>query len=338
VAGIVVAHGGTVPDWLLLAIGLILLLGGGEGVVRGAASLARSFGVSPLAIGLLVVAFGTSAPELAVNVTASFEGQSALSFGNVVGSNMANIGLVVGMCGLLRPLRIESVVVSREIPMMLLATAAAIVMASDSALEGHASSFDRSDAIVMLLFFGVFLYYTLGELIRQRLDHATLDELVASELPGVGPRVTLARDSLVLLSGFGALLYGASLTVDAAVGMARSFGVSEVVIGISLVAVGTSLPELATSAMATLRGHMEIAIGNVIGSNVFNLLFVLAVTAFIRPIPIPPNGLLDLGMTAALSVALLALSLTGGRRIMRAQATLLVVAYLAYAGWRSATG
>jgi len=324
-----------VSDGFLLFVGLVLLLGGGEAVVRGAASLARSFGISDLAIGLLVVAFGTSAPELAVNVTAAFDGESDLSFGNIIGSNMANIGLVVGVCGLVRALQINSVVISREIPMMLLATIVTIAMAADMTIDGDRPQFDRGDAIVMVLFFCVFLYYTVGELLRQRTDHPTLEELVASELPGAGPKVTAARDVLVTLAGFGALLSGANLTVDAAVNLARAFGVSEAVIGISLVAIGTSLPELATGIMATVRGHMEIAIGNVIGSNIFNLLFVLAITVFIRPLAIPRWGMLDLGVTAVLSLALLAVSLTAGRRILRAEAAVLVIIYLGYTTWRA---
>ncbi len=322
-------------DGLLLVLGLILLLGGGEAVVRGAASLARSMGISDLAIGLLVVAFGTSAPELAVNITAAVTGQTDLSFGNIVGSNMANIGLVVGVCGLIRAMRIDSVVVSREIPMMLLATIATIVMAADHAIDGEPARFDRGDSIIMILFFCVFLYYTVGELLRQRTQHPTLEELVASELPGVGPKVTVARDVLVTLAGFGALLSGASFTVDAAVSLARIYGVPEVVIGISVVAIGTSLPELATGIMATLRGHMEIAIGNVIGSNIFNLLFVMGITVFIRPLEIPKWGMLDLGVTALLSVALLVVSISAGRRILRAEALVLVIMYLSYATWRA---
>ena len=322
-------------DGFLLALGLVLLLGGGEAVVRGAASLARSMGISDLAIGLLVVAFGTSAPELAVNATAAFTGGSDLSFGNIIGSNLANIGLVVGVCGLMRALQIESVVISREIPMMLLATIATIVMAADRAMKDGVPRFDRSDAIIMLLFFGVFLYYTVGELLRQRTEHPTLEELVASELPGAGPKVTIARDILVTLAGFGALLSGAKLTVDAATEIARAMGVPEVVIGISLVAVGTSLPELATSIMATLRGRLDIAIGNVIGSNIFNLLFVLAITVLIRPIEVPRWGMTDLGVCATLSLALLVVSLSNGRRILRAEAAVLVLLYLGYAVWRA---
>lgn len=322
-------------DAFILTLGLVLLLGGGEAVVRGAASLARSMGISDLAIGLLVVAFGTSAPELAVNLTAAVSGDSDLSFGNIVGSNLANIGLVVGVCGLIRALRIESVVVSREIPMMLLATVATIVMAADRTFDGERPRFDRGDSIIMLLFFCVFLYYTVGELLRQRAHHPTLEELVASELPGAGPRVTAARDALVTLAGFGALLSGAKLTVDSATSLARAFGVPEVVIGLSVVAVGTSLPELATSIMATLRGRLEIAIGNVIGSNIFNLLFVLALTVFVRPLEVPHRGMIDLGMCALLSFALLVVSMSAGRRILRAEAAILVVLYLGYTTWRS---
>ncbi len=144
-------------DVLKLIFGLILLMGGGEAVVRGASAVARRLGISPLAIGLTVVAFGTSAPELAVNITAAIADQPALSFGNIIGSNLANIGLVVGCCGLIRALPIRSVVVAREIPMMLLATIVVIVMAADRTLDGEAPFLDRGDGVLMLLFFSVFL-------------------------------------------------------------------------------------------------------------------------------------------------------------------------------------
>jgi cation:H+ antiporter len=220
--------------------------------------------------------------------------------------------------------------------MMLLATIVTLVMAADRMVDGDDGRFDRGDSIVLILFFCVFLYYTIGELLRGRTEHPTLEELVASELPGVGPRVSFARDILVTVSGFGALLYGASLTVDASVSLARDFGVPEVVIGITVVAIGTSLPELATGIMATLRGHMEIVIGTVIGSNIFNLLFVLAITVFIRPIEIPKWGMVDLVTTAILSLALLIVSMSNGRRILRTEAAALVVIYLSYTTWRVA--
>ncbi len=322
-------------DVLKLIAGVILLLGGGEAVVRGAAAVARKLGVSPLAIGLTVVAFGTSAPELAVNVTAAFQGQSDLSFGNIMGSNLANIGLVVGCCGLIRALPIKSIVVAREIPMMLLATIVTVVMALDRLVDGDTPKLDRGDGILMLLFFSVFLFYTVGELLRQRAEHPSLEDLVASEIPGAGPGVAMARDSLLTLAGFGALLYGAGLTVDGAVSLATVLGVPEVVIGIGVVAIGTSLPELAAGVMATLRGHMEIAIGNVVGSNIFNLLLVLAITVCIRPLEIPKFGMIDLAAVGTLSVALLVFSLTNYRRILRAEAGVLLLLYIGYITWRS---
>jgi len=323
------------PDSLLLVIGLALLLGGGEALVRGASSLARSLGVSPLAIGLTVVAFGTSAPELAVNVTAALEKQSHLSFGNIIGSNLANVGLVVGVCGVVRALPINSVVVSREIPMMLLATVATVIMLADPLTRGTEASLDLGDGLTLLLFFAVFLYYTVGELLRQRTEHPVLEDLLASELPGVNPRVAFARNTFVTLAGSGALLLGADWTVDGATGIARDFGVPEVVIGISAVAVGTSLPELAAGLMATLRGHMELAIGNVVGSNIFNLLLVMAITCCIRPIDVPAGGVLDLAVATLFSVVLLVVSLTGQHKILRIEAAGLLLVYLGYVTWRS---
>jgi cation:H+ antiporter len=160
------------------------------------------------------------------------------------------------------------------------------------------------------------------------------DDLVASELPGVTPGIAVTRDLLLTLAGFAALLYGADLTVEGAVGLARRFAVPEVVIGIGVVAIGTSLPELAAGVMATVRGHIELAIGNVVGSNVFNLLLVLATTACIRPIEIPKWGLTDLIFTGLLSLALLVVSFTNTRRILRVEAGALLVAYIAYLGWR----
>lgn len=322
-------------DFLRLAIGLILLLGGGEAVVRGAAAVARKLGISPLAIGLTVVAFGTSAPELAVNVTAAIADRPGLSFGNIVGSNLANIGLVVGLCGLIRALPIRSIVVAREIPMMLLATVVTMVMAADRMIDGDAPYLDRGDGIIMLLFFGVFLYYAVGDLLRERADVPTQDDILASELPGVSSGVAVTRDSLLTLAGFGALLYGAELTVEGATAVARLFEVPEVVIGMGVVAIGTSLPELAAGLIATLRGHMELAIGNVVGSNVFNLLLVMAVTVLIRPLEVPAGGMIDLAFAALLSIALLVVSMTNQRRILRAEAAMLLAAYLGYLAWRS---
>jgi cation:H+ antiporter len=324
-------------DALLTLVGLVFLLGGGEALVRGASAIARSTGVPPLIVGLTIVAFGTSAPELAVNVIAAWRGSGDLSFGNILGSNMANIGLILGCAGLVRALEIHSAVVVREIPMMLLATALALILAMDGYLRGGVDSFDRGDGLVLLLLFCVFLYYTVGGLARQRSSR----ENPLADLGTVSgePRdvAGLFRNSLLTMAGMGALLAGAELTVDGAIGLARAVGVSEVVIGLTVVAIGTSLPELATALIATTRGHVDLAVGNVVGSNIFNILLVAGATATIRPIPIPAFGYWDLGVTILLSVALWFVSMTRNQRIVRAEAMVLLGIYLSYMLWRTLT-
>jgi len=292
-------------------------------------------GVSPLAIGLTVVAFGTSAPELAVNVTAALGGRGGISFGNIIGSNMANIGLIIGCTALIRPILIGGVVIRRELPMMLLATVCVMVMSADAMLGRRSNFLDRSEGLVLLLLFTVFVYYTLGDFLRQRNG----DSVGASaESIGVYPTVpatgSAARDLLLTVSGLAALVLGAHWTVDAGASLARAFGVPEVIIGLTILALGTSLPELVASVMATMRGHVDLAIGNVVGSNIFNLLLVGGVTAIVRPIAIPPGGWLDLCVLAVLSVMLMFVSSTRNRIIVRSEAATLMVVYLGYMTWR----
>jgi cation:H+ antiporter len=316
-------------DVLLLLIGLTLLLGGGDALVRGAAGLARRLGISPLVVGLTVVSLGTSAPELAVNVTAALRGSGGISFGNVVGSNLANIGLIVGLTALLRPLDVQRIVVRRELPMMLLATAVVLVFALDSVLAGDVSArYERGDGMVLLLLLGVFLYYTAMDVFRQRENRRGKAGMAAG---GWGVPVSLA----VATAGLVALVMGARFTVEGAVGIARATGVSETVIGLTMIAIGTSLPELAASLVAVWRGQAEMAIGNVIGSNIFNLLLVLGATAAIRPIPVPAEGVTDVGVLLALSVVLWVVCATQQRRIIRVEGAFLLTVYLAYLSHRA---
>jgi cation:H+ antiporter len=316
-------------DALLLTLGMAVLLGGGEALVRGATGMARILGVSPLVIGLTVVAFGTSAPELAVNVFAAWLDRGGISFGNIIGSNMANIGLIVGCTALLRPILVERVVILRELPMMLLATAAAIVMAQDFFLRGEPDFFDRGDGMVLLMLFAVFLYYTVGAFVRQRADNHR-------KQPPDTPldRRLLRRHCAVTVAGLAALVGGAHLSVDAAVDVARGLGVSEEIIGLSVLAVGTSLPELVASVVASLRGEPELAVGNVVGSNIFNLLLVCGVTAVLRPFAVPAIGSLDLLILAILSLLLMTVSVTRLRKIVRTEALLLLLIYFGYMVWR----
>jgi cation:H+ antiporter len=316
-------------DVLLLILGLSLLTAGGEMLVRGASALARSLGVSPLVVGLTVVAFGTSAPELAVNVAAALNGQAGISFGNIMGSSIANIGLIVGAAALVRPLQIHQNVIVREIPMMLLASAATLVICMDRALGSGEDGFSQADGAVLLLFFAVFVYYTVQDALRQR-GIASREEHP--------PSTSIPFDLLLVAIGLGGLVLGGQLTVSAAVDIARALGVSEVVIGLTVVAIGTSLPELVTALIATSKGQSDLAMGNVVGSNIFNLLFVLGITALIRPIAMPAGGGFDLLVMIALAVALLPLSFNPGRRIGRPAGVVLLLLYFAYIAWRTFGG
>jgi cation:H+ antiporter len=321
-------------ELLALVAGLILLIGGGEGLVRGAGALARQLGVPQLVVGLTVVAFGTSAPELAVNVTAAWSGNTDVAFGNVVGSNLANIGLVLAICGLLRPLTVQGIVVAREIPMMLLATTATCVLLLDRLGGRTPELLDRPDGLLLLPLFGVFLYYTAADVLRERSADPFLQQA-----GGVAPldRLRSAVPS-VLIAGGGLLLLvlGARLTVWGAVSIAEVLGVPRSVIGLTLVAIGTSLPELATAIVAVRRGQTDLAVGSLVGSNIFNLLFVLGLTSTLYPVGLPPGGAVDLLVLLAISVALLPFSLGPPHRLVRGEAFVLFTAYAAYACLRLA--
>lgn len=321
-------------DFTILAAGLALLVGGGEAIVRGASSLARSVGISPLTVGLTVVAFGTSAPELAVNAAAALRGSTALSFGNIFGSNMANVGLVLGSTAVLRPLAIRRTVVMRTIPVMLLTTAIATALALDPPLDGSPGLVSRVDGFVLLAILALFLYMFFGDVRRRRNHRAPLvspPEEAEIEQTRRGTLVAL----LLAAAGVAALTAGARLAVTGAQALAVDFGVPEEVVGLTLVAIGTSLPELATSLVAAWRGEVDLAVGNVVGSNILNLLLVAGVTAAIRPMEVPPRGPADLAANAFLSVALIAVALTRDRRLTRTEGGFLLAVYAAYLGWRS---
>lgn len=303
-----------------------MLVGSAEALVRGGSGLARDFGVSPLVVGLTVVAFGTSAPELAVNVGASLHGQGDLSFGNIMGSNIANIGLVIGTFALLRPIRVEGAIIRREVPMMLLATIAALVMGFR---WGDApAAYQRSDGIILLAFFAMFLYYTVSDVFRQRgSDPFVVQTHLAAPDRFWGSRATNVG---LTLGGLAGLVVGAEITVDASVSLAEAFGVPQVVIGITLVALGTSLPELVTALVAALREQADLAVGNIVGSNIFNLLFIMGVSATIRPVPVPAGGNQDLIVMLLLSFLLLFICTTHRRLIIRREALILLFSYMTF--------
>jgi cation:H+ antiporter len=307
-------------------------MGGGDLLVRGASALAKSLGVPPLVIGLTVVAFGTSAPELSINLLATFKGNTDICFGNVIGSSIANIGLIIGVCALIRPLAVKGIIIKREIPMMVLASLLALVVGSDFLLRSSSNVFDRTDGIIFLLIFGVFLFYTIGDVVRQRKADSLIQQM--GELKDKKSFRTTLLNLLILITGLAFLVGGGKLSVDAAVKIAETLNIPRVIIGLTVVAIGTSLPELITAGIATWKGQTDIAIGSVVGSNLFNILLINGVCASVHPIPVPSGGISDLLMMLFLALFLLPLCITNKNRIIRGEGALLLALYVGFSLWR----
>lgn len=320
-------------DIIYVIIGIALLVAGGEFMVRGASSLARSFGISSLVIGLTVVAFGTSAPELVVNVRAALGGNGDMSLGNVLGSNLANIGLILGIAAMIRPLAIKALVVRREIPMMLVATAAVFVMAVIRFPgEPEIPGFTRIDGLVLFGLFAVFLGYTARDVIKGHSANAVIGPLEEE----VEERRHSTLVSLGMTAGgMAALLFGGWLTVESAENIAVALEVPEFIIGLTVLAVGTSLPELVTALVAVRRGQTDIAVGNVVGSNIFNLLFVLSTTLTIAPFSLPADAIVDLAAVFLISALLLPFAITSKLRIVRWEGAVLLLMYFGFVAWRT---
>lgn len=317
----------------MLVVGLALLLSGGDALVRGASAIARRFGVSPLVIGLTVVAFGTSAPELAVSVSAAASGNGGIAFGNVIGSNVFNTAALLGLAAIVSPLRIASAIVTREVPMLLLASAATVVVSFDAFLDrAPANVLSRSDGLVLLLLFCVFLYYTARATLAERRRDPLLQE-AAEGAPAVVAGGSVGVAVLLLAYGLVALGFGGSLLVDAASAIARFLGVGEVVIGNTIVAAGTNMPELATCVLAARRQEDDIAVGNAVGSSLFNLLFVLGLAATVNPVGVPNGSGVDLAVMLLLAVALVPV-VSSDLRITRQEGAGLIVAYVAFVAWQ----
>jgi cation:H+ antiporter len=318
-------------DLLLLVVGIALLLTGGAALVRGASALAVSLGVAPVLIGLTVVAFGTSTPELVVNLAAAFRGSTEIGFGNVVGSNIANIGLLLGITAIVTPLVVHRTVVIREIPMMILACAAALVLAGGGFLGEVVAGYARGDGLMLLLLFAVFLYYTIGEALTQRDARPTLDvpELVD------GPPEQSATGwwtAILVVGGLAALVAGGESTVRGAIGLAEDLGLSETVIGLTIVAIGTSLPELATTLAAARKGAGDLAVGTIVGSNIYNLLFIWGLSVTVAPSDVPAGGAVDLLVMMGFALMLLPMAISR-RRLSRFEGTVLLATYGGYVMW-----
>lgn len=305
-----------------LFIGLVLLLGGGEALVKGSVVVARRLGVSPLLIGLTLVGFGTSTPELVASLRAALIGSPGIAIGNVVGSNVANILLILGLSAVIVPLAPTKEAFRRD----------GAVLIGASMLMLAVVLLGRIGRETGLVFLGLLAAYTVYTYFTERRTHGAAARVHEAEAEQAMPRRELPLWAGVLLAtgGIAAVVLGANLLIVAAVEIARAAGLSEVVIGLTLVAVGTSLPELATSVMAAARRHGDVAFGNIVGSNIFNILGIAGVTAVVTPIPVPPEiATLDVWVMLAAALFLVLFAATGWR-VQRWEGGALLGAYAAY--------
>lgn len=306
----------------LIGAGLVVLIWGADRFVHGAASSARNFGVPPLMIGLTIVAFATSAPELLISIVAAFRGEPGLAIGNAVGSNIVNIGLVLGVTALIRPIPLESATLRREMPALLAVSLLTVSLFLDTRLS-------RADGIVMLAGLVIVMFW----LVRLGTRSSANDPIKMDYEAEIPDNVSTKAAIFWMVIGLGALLIGAELLVDGSIGIAETLGVSEVVIGITVVAVGTSLPELAVTLVSALRGEYGLAIGNIVGSNIFNLLAVLGIAAAIQPAAVHPSVLsLHIFVMVAFTLVLFAMTYDYDRKaeLSRVEGLALLVAYIAY--------
>jgi cation:H+ antiporter len=314
----------------LLALGVAALYFGAEWLVRGSARLAKAFGVPPIVIGLTVVSMGTSAPELVVCLIAALGGNPDMAVGNVLGSNLANIGLILGITAMIRSLNVAGRVIGREIPVMIAVTLLLFPLAWDGLLS-------RADGLILLVILGLYLLFIARFVGPETIDlDASLAEALDEEPSGVSSELvvpSIARDLGLILAGVTGLVIGGGAIVTSAESLAQAIGVPDMIVGLTVVAIGTSLPELATAVVAALRDEADIAVGNVIGSNVFNIGAILGITSVTAPIAVQP-GVLRSEMLAvlALSVLVWPLALTS-RRIHRIEGSVLLAAYAIAGFW-----
>lgn len=307
--------------YLLFILGFVLLIKGADYLVLGASSLAKKLQISAIVIGLTVVAFGTSMPELTVNIFAAASGNTDIAIGNILGSNIANILLILGISAVIYPITTKKNTVWKEIPLSMLAAVVVGVLLSDTLIDGNpASALTRIDGIILLTFFIIFLYYTFG-------IAKVSGDADDSEIRQYG----LLKSSIYIILGLVALIVGGKWIVSGAVAIATFFNISQSLIGLTIVAVGTSLPELATSAVAAYRKQTDIAIGNVVGSNIFNIFFILGISSVVRPLPMSNGSEIDIIVTIFSSLLLFLIMFIGKKHtVEKWQGGLMIIIYISY--------
>lgn len=317
----------NLPNFMLIAsisilIGLFLLTIGADRLVMGSSAVALKFGVSPLLIGITIVAFGTSAPELIVSINAALSGNGGISVGNVVGSNIANVGLILGIASLITPMTVHINLIRRDIPIMI-----GISLVSGWFIFGDEVS--RAEGLFLVAGLISFLALSVYWAKQEKPADAILQEL---EEPLKNAHIPLWKAWAFVSLGLLMLAGGSELLVRGAVHIAEVFGMSQTLIGLTIVAIGTSLPELATSVTAALKGESDIAVGNVVGSNIFNALGILGIAAVIKPLPTATFSLVDLGVMLGFTILMLPMA-RNDMRILRWEGAILLTGYLAYMAW-----
>ena len=307
--------------YFLFALGFVLLIKGADYLVDGSASIAKKFNISSLVIGLTIVAFGTSAPELIVNLFASFQGSADLAVSNIVGSNLANMFLILGVASVVYPLQVKSNTVWKEIPLSLLAIVLCFFMANDVMFDGAAvNSISRIDGICLIAFFVIFMYYSFG-MAKNGEDSGEKVEVLPT-----------SKSITYVVCGMIGLALGGKWIVDGAVFIAKSFNMTEALIGLTVVAIGTSLPELATSYAAARKKNADIAVGNTVGSNIFNVFWILGLSSMIRPLPYDAvNNNSDMYLAILASFLLFLFMFIGKKHLLqKSQGYLFLAIYFGY--------
>lgn len=304
---------------LLLLFGFFFLIKGADFFVDGASSIAKNFRVPPLVIGLTIVAFGTSAPEAAVSISSALKGQNDITLGNVIGSNIFNFLCVVGSSAVICPFKVKRSIILKEFPLTILSCVVVLLLSADLLLaDSTANVLQRQDGFILLLFFGIFLYYIIHMAITNR--ESTTEDVKLMPLP---------KSILLSIIGIIGIVLGGDMVVDGASTIAVMLGMSQTLVGLTIVAIGTSLPELVTSIVAARKGESDIALGNVIGSNLFNVFFILGLSATLNPININPATIIDTVILLAITLLVYFFAISG-KRIQKLEGSILLLLYLLY--------
>lgn len=324
-------------NYILLLIGFALLVKGADYFVDGSSNIAKKLRIPSLIIGLTIVAFGTSAPEAAVSITASINGQNGMAIGNVIGSNIFNLLMVIGASGIIKPLLVEKSILSREFPFTLLISIILIILSSDILLfNSSINTINRIDGIILLILFIVFLYYLINSAMKNRkeslCDTETSADLDMSNIKSIEKSNTMIKSILISVIGIAAIIFGGNLVVDSASNIASSFGVNDQLIGLTIVSIGTSLPEFVTSIIAATKGESDLALGNVLGSNIFNVLFVIGASALISPMTVDPKLIIN-GAIMILSTILVYFYAYRKNDISKFESITLSLLYFGYMGY-----